>query len=753
MPRRDVRGGRGLPRRSPRAAPGTSIGFLFVFVVNPIDYCLTSWRPSIISTSPSSTSAWLPRILAAILGFLGFSLALRPVRDERRMERALAVLAAEALAAAAASGGLLGPSLDQRRDAVRACLLAHAAGAALAALHAMLTRRSALDLPMALDEVNTLPAFRAHFEDGLGRPSLERLERFLEVRSVRSSIRAQLRRSNARLYGLGGALLLLSLCNFALELRRTRWPRTAAARASGARCPERAARRRPSVLWRPAPPPPRGASRVVLLVVSPAPRSRSRPRAGRAAAARRRVQRDALSLALRAGPPSTSMSQWLALATGASAALHRRLRRPPPRQSRRSTLFRQARLHGLSSFATGSPWFTGSPFQRSCCARAASSPRAPSRRPMTYGTWAGWPQPPTYQPTGGDGFVASDDADAQRPHRPPPTARSSCRCAYRRRAAAQRRARARRLRAAGGRPDGARRHLGRRRAATRVLKRRRLRACGASRLPRRARLTTAAPRPRRRASDARAAAAAAADPGAPPSTPPLRAARRPALEADVRRTARAPPVAFDPRARTWARSAARRRASRTSCASSTRRRRSSSSPTTAPSDRGGSRARRAARGRRAAHRLPRRLAARRRARPTCRPTRRSACPARTAGAPSTSRRRSRPPRPAAAARPLPPPPLLPLANRRRSPPPPRRLRPAPAPRGGAREKARRVAAKGERELLRAEPPAELEALAAATRDLRGSTLTCCARQPQRRGDGDVAHRRRQRSPSSPCSSA
>ena len=52
------------------------------------------------------------------------------------------------------------------------------------------------------------------------------------------------------------------------------------------------------------------------------------------------------------------MAQWLSLATGATAALtgvygDRRLAEPPF-----DSIFREARLHGLSSFATGSPWFT-----------------------------------------------------------------------------------------------------------------------------------------------------------------------------------------------------------------------------------------------------------------------------------------------------------------------------------------------------------------------------------------------------------
>ena len=70
------------------------VGFLFAFVINPIDYCLTS-REAVDYIDVSFVYARMgAAILAAVLAFLGFSLALRPVRDERRMERALAVLAA-----------------------------------------------------------------------------------------------------------------------------------------------------------------------------------------------------------------------------------------------------------------------------------------------------------------------------------------------------------------------------------------------------------------------------------------------------------------------------------------------------------------------------------------------------------------------------------------------------------------------------------------------------------------------------------
>ena len=121
-------------------------------------------------------------------------------------------------------------------------------------------------MPIALDEVETSPAFREHFEDGLGRPSLERLERFLEVRSVRTSIRAQLRRSNASLAWLGAALLVLSGANFALELRRTLGSDPALLdelAVAGLNAPSKTA-----AYYGDLPTQPRGHSRVVLLVVS-----------------------------------------------------------------------------------------------------------------------------------------------------------------------------------------------------------------------------------------------------------------------------------------------------------------------------------------------------------------------------------------------------------------------------------------------------------------------------------------------------
>lgn len=131
--------------------------FLVTFVVNPVDFCLTSRE----AVDYIDVSFVYVRMVAAMLalsfGFLGFSLALRPVKETRRYDRALAVLAAEALAAICASGGLLGPSSEPRRQAITAVMLTHAAAAALASLHALLTKRGSLHLPLALDDVDTAP--------------------------------------------------------------------------------------------------------------------------------------------------------------------------------------------------------------------------------------------------------------------------------------------------------------------------------------------------------------------------------------------------------------------------------------------------------------------------------------------------------------------------------------------------------------------------------------------------------------------
>ena len=115
--------------------------FLFSFVMNPVDFCLTS-REAIDYVDVSFVYVRMAAALSAtVLGFLGFSLALRPAVHARRMDRALAVLACEVLAGVAASAGLLGPSSEPRRDAVRHLLYAHLAAASFAGLHALITRR------------------------------------------------------------------------------------------------------------------------------------------------------------------------------------------------------------------------------------------------------------------------------------------------------------------------------------------------------------------------------------------------------------------------------------------------------------------------------------------------------------------------------------------------------------------------------------------------------------------------------------
>ena len=122
--------------------------------------------------------------------------------------------------------------------------------------------------------------------------------------------------------------------------------------------------------------------------------------------------RDALTLALRAGPPSTSMAQWLALATGSTAALTGVYGDKRLAETGFDSVFRQARLHGLSSFATGSPWFTE--LFHSQLLRPHRF-FAEGAVPPTYGTWAGWPQAPTLEERGGEaGFIAGDEADKQR---------------------------------------------------------------------------------------------------------------------------------------------------------------------------------------------------------------------------------------------------------------------------------------------------------------------------------------------------
>ena len=297
------------------------------------------------------------------------------------MERALTVLAAQALSALAASGGLLGPSSEPRRRAVHSCLLVHAAGGCLAALHALLTRRGALELPMALDEVNTQPAGRAHFEDGLGRPSLDRLERFLEVRSVRSSIRAQLRRTNASLAWLGGALLVLSLCNFGLELRRTLGsdpPLLTPIELAELNAPQPI-----EAYFGDLPLQPRGHSRVVLLVVSASAAMRSRRSRRCAGCWPRQVQ--ARRLARSAGGAAFDVDVAVDRVGGCERGAHRRLRRRPSLRSTPSS----ARLGCMASLLRDRLAVVYRALPRSCSAAALL---CRGRRAADVWHLSGWPR-------------------------------------------------------------------------------------------------------------------------------------------------------------------------------------------------------------------------------------------------------------------------------------------------------------------------------------------------------------------------
>ena len=379
------------------------VAFVFTFVVSPIDYCLTS-REAIDYVDVSFVYVQLlAALFAAACGFCALSIALRPVYDARRkVEHSLAVLATCALAAASASGGLLGPSSEPRQHAIRWVFAAHIVAATLSAVRSLLlARQGGGKVPIALDEVETAPAFRAHFEDADGRPSLERLERFLEIRSVRGSIRAQLRRSNTALSTLGIVLCLVSLLNFSLELRRTLGadpPLLAPGEVAALNAPQPV-----EAYFGDLPLQFRGSARVVLLVISGLSRD-----ALEAVPAWQRLlsstefARDSLTLSLAAGLPSTSMAQWLAFATGASPAItgvygDRQLSEPPF-----DSIFRQARLHGLSSFATGSPWFTE---------------LFHSQLLRPYRFFAEGAVPPvysTYDTLGGEGVVSGDAADRQR---------------------------------------------------------------------------------------------------------------------------------------------------------------------------------------------------------------------------------------------------------------------------------------------------------------------------------------------------
>ena len=103
---------------------------------------------------------------------------------------------------------------------------------------------------------------------------------------------------------------------------------------------------------------PAGSARVVVILVSglrndavdaiPALRSLVRSRS---------FERDSVRLSLRSVLPSTSMPNWVAFGTGASASISGLYGDRREVETPFDSVFRQARLHGLSSFVTGSPWF------------------------------------------------------------------------------------------------------------------------------------------------------------------------------------------------------------------------------------------------------------------------------------------------------------------------------------------------------------------------------------------------------------
>ena len=226
--------------------------FVVLFVLNPVDYCLTSrevrpysrmegWSASGPRKSgpqhrnlatfdpepiPDPTQAvdyvdvsfvWVQMgagLVTATLGFTAFSFALRPVAERRRAERLLTIAALLLVGMAVCSVGLVAPVSDGRRRAVRLLIGAQALCGALAATSAYRARKRSKRLPVDLEDIETAPAFRHLFQDAQGRPSLERLEHLLEMRSVRRSIRAELRSGNAVLSWFGLVLALLSLCGW-----------------------------------------------------------------------------------------------------------------------------------------------------------------------------------------------------------------------------------------------------------------------------------------------------------------------------------------------------------------------------------------------------------------------------------------------------------------------------------------------------------------------------------------------------------
>ena len=325
-------------------------------IVAPNDYCLTS-REAAEYVDVSFVWAHVGAALAAaVLAFGALSLALRAAPTLHRTERCVASAAFSAAAAVVNTAGLLAPAGDAQQRTIGWLMLVQSACAALA-VGVALGARAGAPGPACLDHAHTRHAFRDFFDDAeTGMPSLAKLERFLEVRSVRGSIRASFRRSNGALAAAGGALGLLALCAPSLELARTAGVRPPL--LTDHRIAELNDAKVTASYFGDAPTQPAGSARVVLLVVSGMRADALAVPALSRLLSTPHIARDALTLTLRAGPPSTSTSQWLSLLAGASArttGVWGGVRVP---ESRFDSVFRQARLYSLSSFVSGSPWLT-----------------------------------------------------------------------------------------------------------------------------------------------------------------------------------------------------------------------------------------------------------------------------------------------------------------------------------------------------------------------------------------------------------
>ena len=212
--------------------------FLFEFVVSPADYCLTSAESVDYLDLQFVAIQLVAALLSTGLVFLGLSLTLRPVHEGGHTERWLAVGALQLLALSAESAGLTGVVSSRRRSWVLALVGAQALAAAVALAGSLLAgAQRPRELPVDLADVDTSPAFRQLFEDSYGKPSLEKLERFLEMRSVRGSIRLQARAqcSAQSLRNFRGAILRAILTG--LRRPRSSAARTARSRGSAAPSP------------------------------------------------------------------------------------------------------------------------------------------------------------------------------------------------------------------------------------------------------------------------------------------------------------------------------------------------------------------------------------------------------------------------------------------------------------------------------------------------------------------------------------